>query len=75
MQSFPMLTVGNLLLALANLKGRSISGSLSPNENTEYARLEREIEALHHKWTVAWQKNASHEYGGPAAICLFAGIS
>jgi hypothetical protein len=59
---FPKLTIGNILLALANLDGMSKSGQLSPQDKTEYARLERNIEALHQKWAVAWGNKANHEY-------------
>jgi hypothetical protein len=62
LHAFPKLTIGNLLIALANLNGLSRSGQLSPQEKTEFAQLDRKIEALRKKWAVAWGAKAAHEY-------------
>lgn len=62
LRPFPMLTIANLLLANANLKAYNNENQLSPPEKTTYARLERELDAIHHKWAVAWQQKAAHEY-------------
>jgi hypothetical protein len=61
-RTFPMLTLANLLLSLANLKAYSTGGQLAPTQNTEYAQLRRKIEALRQKWTVAWEAKTAHEY-------------
>jgi hypothetical protein len=60
--SSPTLSLVNLLLSTRNLRGCSAAGKLSPAQKTEYAQLERKLEEIHHKWTVAWQTKAAHEY-------------
>lgn len=62
LHTFPMLTIGNLLLTSANLKGLLATQQLSPTQKTEYARFARRLQEMRRKWAVAWEKKAAHEY-------------
>lgn len=56
------LTPGNLLLSLTKLKAYLNERLLSPDQKTAYAQCRREIDAVRHKWSVAWESKVAHEF-------------
>jgi hypothetical protein len=62
-RSFPMLTIGNLLLSIKKIKASSNTGQLSPEQRTEYAQLARKVDEIHHQWTAAWEAKSIWEFG------------
>jgi hypothetical protein len=61
-RAYPKLTLGNLLLALQRLEALSVGRKLTPEEQTHYIQLKRELEAIQNRWLVAWEGKAAHEY-------------
>ena len=59
---YPKLTLGNMLLSLQSIEALSAGQQLKQAEEAEYHRLKTEVEAVHHKWAVAWGEKAAHEY-------------
>ncbi|MBC8509909.1 MAG: hypothetical protein ISR58_07220 [Anaerolineales bacterium] len=55
---FPHLTLGGLLLALK----RSRSRTLSAKNQSRLGHFQSQLETLHTKWRVAWEKKATKEY-------------
>lgn len=55
--AFPKLTLGNLLLAIRELKAQS-----SPDSRDESAQIIQNVEKIRNKWTTAWQNKAEREF-------------
>lgn len=61
-QFFLKMTIGNLLLSEHRLATLSNEDLLSPEDASEFSKLQRGIEAVRMKWRVAWERKASREY-------------
>ncbi len=55
---YPKLTSGNLLLSFARLKAYKMAAL----QNTEFTRLEMDLDVLKNKWRVAWEKKVNREF-------------
>lgn len=55
---YPQLTLGSLLLTLARLRAHR----LSPDQNAELIRLERELEHTRSRWRVAWERKSQRDF-------------
>lgn len=55
---YPRLTLSGLLLARARLRSRL----LSQERRSEHEDLHAQMDAIHSRWRVAWEKKASREY-------------
>jgi hypothetical protein len=55
---YPRLTLGNLLLARARLSGRE----LSPEQSSEFERLDQLLQETRQNWKVAWEQKAAKEF-------------
>ena len=60
--TYPKLTPGNLLLALARLKAFDKGDFLDAAQNSEFTRLEMEFDTLKRKWAAAWEEKVSREF-------------
>lgn len=59
---YPKLTLGNLLIAQARLRGYAAKRQLDTQQQADYERVEGEIEAVKRKWQAAWEEKAAHEF-------------
>ena len=55
---YPQLTLGALLLANERLAAYQVT----PSQEVERLKIQMEMERLHTKWTVAWEKKAAHSF-------------
>lgn len=60
--NYPRLTLGNLRLAQARLRGYAASRQLDARQERDYERLNREIETVKGKWRTAWEEKAGREF-------------
>ena len=58
---FPPLTLGNLLLFRARLRGRLESGEMEHADEVSYLEIEAQLDTLTQAWRVAWEGKLGRE--------------